>query len=269
MAIGLFAIAACGRFRGKKSVDASIDAPTEASVERAGDAAPEASSASGDAGDDASAEADAPEDAAPPAVERIPVPKDRPAVLVRGNDPGVVRTVFIPGICSNATVYLKSFPEAARAHGGVLAIDGEKPCGRESSGFRSFVYSPLVQKNRLLAAVAAAGLKAPEEGFTLVGYSAGASLAQFIHAKWPKLFPRVVIIAPPDDPDLNYLVRARAVVTMSCSRDVPQRMSDAARRLGRLEVPAKYIEMPGCLHGDVADAERVFGEAFDFLDGHR
>jgi hypothetical protein len=52
---------------------------------------------------------------------------------------------------------------------------------------------------------------------------------------------------------------------MSCSRDVPGRMRDAARRLVLAGVPATYLEMPGCTHGNLADGDRVFAAAFDWL----
>src|ERR1019366_2636642 len=57
-------------------------------------------------------------------VERVLVERDVPAALVRNRDGHPPRIVFLPGVCSNAYAYLLSFPEAARTHGGVLAIDG-------------------------------------------------------------------------------------------------------------------------------------------------
>jgi hypothetical protein len=43
-------------------------------------------------------------------------------------------------------------------------------------------------------------------------------------------------------------------------------MRDAARRIAAGGTPATYLEMPRCTHGNIADGERVFGEAFDWLD---
>ncbi len=53
---------------------------------------------------------------------------------------------------------------------------------------------------------------------------------------------------------------------MSCSLDVPYLMKAAAKSLTQVDVPATYLEMPKCTHGQLADGERVFGEAFDWLD---
>jgi len=59
---------------------------------------------------------------------------------------------------------------------------------------------------------------------------------------------------------------ARRVVMMSCARDVPARMKTAASRLEAKGVAARYLEMPGCTHGNIADGERSFGDAFGWLD---
>lgn len=65
----------------------------------------------------------------PAEVERFDVPGDRPASIVKSADGRPPRIVFLPGICSNGGAYLYSFAEAARAHGGAIAIDGDRPCG--------------------------------------------------------------------------------------------------------------------------------------------
>ena len=202
---------------------------------------------------------------APAKVEQVDVPRDSPASFVRGAPGTTMHTVFMPGVCSNAYAYLLSFPEAARAHGGVVAIDGDEPCPGVK-GFHSFSWAPGVQRARIEKALAAASVVVPKEGLTIVGYSAGASIAELMHQRWPDLFPRVVLIAPPVDPKVARLRDARAVVAMSCSWDVPYRMKAAVTALEKAHVPATYIEMPKCTHGNVADGERVFGEAFDFLD---
>ncbi len=210
--------------------------------------------------------------AAPPepaAVERVAVAGDRAAWMVRGKDGASPRIVFMPGICSSSYAYLMNFREAARAHGGVVAIDGDLPCGAANSGYHSFSWDPVRQRARLEKALVAAGVTAiPKEGLTVVGYSAGAGIGELIAARWPDRYSEVVLIGAPSDPSTVHLAGARAVVTMSCSRDVPARMKDAAKRLLARGVPASYLEMPGCTHGNIADGDRVFLEAFDWLDAN-
>jgi pimeloyl-ACP methyl ester carboxylesterase len=208
----------------------------------------------------------APEPPAPAVVERVAVPGDTAASFVRGPGGAPPRIVFMPGLCSNAYAYLLAFPEAARAHGGVVAIDGDLPCGAPNSGFRSFSWDPVRQRARLEKALVAAGVKSiPREGLTLVGYSAGAGIGELMVQRWPDRYARIVLIGSPSDPSTTHLAQARGVVTMSCSRDVPGRMKDAARRLEAKGVPASYLEMPGCTHGNITEGNRVFDEAFDWL----
>jgi pimeloyl-ACP methyl ester carboxylesterase len=171
----------------------------------------------------------------------------------------------MPGVCSTAYAYLLTFPEAARAHGGAVAIDGDQPCPGVPA-YHSFSWDPARQNARVEAALAAAGVEGRDaEGLTLVGYSAGADIGELMVRRWPKRYTRVVLIGAPSDPKPALVASAEAVVTMSCSRDVPGRMRDGARRIAAAGVPAVYLEMPGCTHGNITEGERVFSEAFDWL----
>jgi len=200
----------------------------------------------------------------PASVVSLPVDGDLPASLVKGAL--APKIVFLPGLCSNANAYLQGFPEAARAAGGVVAIDGEKPC---APGFRSFIRDPPKQHARIQAAFKAAGLDAfPAEGVTVVGYSQGASIAEDLVERWPQIYTRAVLLGSPKDPAVKRVKVARAIVTMSCSLDVPGRMKQAAKKLEALGVPAAYFEMPGCTHGNLAEGDRVFGEVFGWLAIH-
>jgi pimeloyl-ACP methyl ester carboxylesterase len=200
-------------------------------------------------------------------VEQLEVPNDGPLSMVRGAPGSKTHIVFMAGLCSSVYWYLVAFPEAARAHGGVVAVDGDQPCP-EMKGFHSYTWSPVLQRARIERALAAAGASAPTDGITLVGYSAGASIAELMHRRWPDAFPRLVLIAPPIDPVTQSLRKARGVVDVSCSLDVPYRMKAATKSLAKLGVPTTYVEMPKCTHGQMADGERAFTEAFDFLDVH-
>jgi hypothetical protein len=215
----------------------------------------------------ASASAALPPD--PPArVERLPIDHDVPAALVRGTHGALPHILFLPGVCSNIEGYLDAFPEAARAHGGVLGIDGDQAC---APNFRSFSWDPAKQDARFRAALLAAGLTDADVdagGFTLVGYSSGADIGQLMAQRWPERYTKLVLIGAPSDPMVARIARADAVVTMSCSRDVPGRMKDAARRIELAGIPSEYVEMPGCPHGYITDGEHVFGDTFDFLATH-
>jgi pimeloyl-ACP methyl ester carboxylesterase len=205
------------------------------------------------------------EPAGPPRIEPLLVPGDRAASMVRAKAGSAPLTVFVPGICSNASAYLHTFPEAARRQGGVVALEGDQACGN-SEGFRTFSWDAFRLHGRIEAALAAAGvIEVPREGITIVGYSQGAALAEQMVTRWPHRYARVVLIGAPTDPSPRNFGRTRALVTMSCDRDVPARMKQAAQATSRTGVPATYFEMPGCTHGSVGDAERVFDAAFEWM----
>lgn len=205
----------------------------------------------------------------PAVVERVLVPGDSPASVVFGPNGAPPRAVFLPGVCSNALGYLQSFQTAARDHGGIVAIDGDAPCPGGGPAFHTFTWDARRQHARIEAALAAAGVKEIDRaGLTVVGYSQGAAIAEQLVARWPDRYTRTVLIGSPQDPSAASLLAAAGVVTMSCSLDVTWRMKGAAAVLSRRGTPATYLEMPGCRHGGVAEAERVFGEAFDWLDAN-
>jgi predicted esterase len=208
----------------------------------------------------------APPPVAPARVERLLVPGDLNASVVRPSDSAAPVSVFMGGMCSNANAYLHTFPEAARKQGGVIAIEGDQPCGN-AVGFRTYSWDAARQHARVEAALAAAGLtEVPREGITLVGYSQGAALAEQMVQRWPERYSRVVLIGAPTDPSPKSLARARSVVTMACDRDgAAPRMKQAALSAKRAGTPSTYLEMPGCSHGNVTEGERVFQEAFDWL----
>jgi len=205
----------------------------------------------------------------PAIVEQAKVPSDKATSFVRGPKGSKRITVFMGGVCSNAFAYLSGFPEAARAQGGVVAIEGDLPCGGNNPQFHSFSWDAPKQHARVTAALTAAGVaQVPPEGITLIGYSAGAGIGEQMAERWPERYTRLVLIAAPVDPSTRRLSKARGVVTMACSLDVTARMRDAAKRLNKIGVPATYVEMPGCTHGNLAEGEDRMGQAFRFLDEH-
>lgn len=215
-----------------------------------------------------------PSDASPPAppvpppparVESLAIQGDLPVSIVRSLEGRPPRVVFFPGLCSNAGAYLHGFAGAARAHGGAIAIDGDRPCGNQKD-FHSITSDPTHEEPRIRAALAAAGVS--DDGasdIVWVGYSLGATLIENLVKKDPGRYRRAVLIGSPRDPRRDRLEKARAVATMSCSLDVPGRMKRASQMLASIGVASSYFEMPGCTHGNLAEGDRVFGEVFDWM----
>lgn len=212
--------------------------------------------------------ADAPSTiAAPRPIYATRVPGDLPAFSVDGARGEKPVTVFLHGLCGHGLYYLQTFENAARAAGGVLAVQGDIACS--TGGYRQYSWDAGKLNARIEATLAAAGHRdIPKEGITVIGYSQGAALAEQLVERWPDRYPRAVLIGSPNDPSPKRLARARGIVTMSCSFDVTVRMKKASVDLAKAGVPSTYVQMPGCTHGAVADGERAFGEALGFLRDH-
>lgn len=201
-------------------------------------------------------------------VDQVPVPGDRPAVVVNAATGEPPTMVFLPGICSNVLGYVQAIQGTAHAHGGIVGLDGDAPCG-DSKDFHSFSWDAGKLHARIDAALAAAGRTTmPRGGLVLVGYSQGAALGERLVAKYPERYARVVLIGAPTEPSAASFTKARAVATMSCQRDVPWKMKAASQRIAAVHVPSAYFEMPDCRHGMMGDGERVFQETFEWLDAN-
>lgn len=262
-AVTLLGLVACRPAESRRAI--AEPAPAETATTTTATASPSGAPMPAQAGPVQTVESAPPSPPPPARVEHLLVPGDRVASIVRSSDGAPPLTVFLPGVCSNGGAYLHTFPEAARKQGGVVAIEGDQPCGG-STEFRTFSWDAARQHARVEAALAAAGLtEVPREGITIVGYSQGAALAEQMVQRWPGRYARIVLIGAPSNPSPKNLARARALATMSCDRDVPARMKQAAQAATRAGVPATYFEMPGCTHGNVTEGERIFDEAFGWL----
>jgi len=150
----------------------------------------------------------------------------------------------------------------------VVAIEGDQPCPG-APGFHSFTWDATKQHDRIEMALAAAGVtEIPASGLTLIGYSQGASIAEQLAVRFPERYSRIVLIGQPGDPQPSDFKRSRAVVTMSCSLDVPYRMKPASKAIEAAGTPSTYVQMPGCSHGNIADGDLSFDTVFGWLDAH-
>jgi pimeloyl-ACP methyl ester carboxylesterase len=191
-----------------------------------------------------------------------------PAYVVRGRDKTVARTVFLSGSCTTPVRYITAFRTAAAEHGGLVALQGDKPC---RDGSRRWGPDSVATSARIEAALHAAGVGGSNEeltDITIVGYSQGAERAEWLAHRFPAKYTRFVLMAGPVVPSGNRMSSARAVVTLAGYGDVRENMADGAKRLRRSSIPAIYMELPGGTHhGELSPAvDAVVGQAFAWLD---
>jgi predicted esterase len=248
----------------------------------AGDAGTHASasaSASADADARANADAVAIKDAARPRTEKddpdrdsideVEVEGDLPVYVVRtAKGVATARAVFLTGSCTTPLTYLRAFRQAAAEHGGIVALQGDRPC---RDGSRRWSPDTVGTSARIEAALRAAGIEDAND-VTLVGYSQGAERAEWLAHRFPAKYTRFVLMAGPIVPSRVRFENARAVVTLAGYGDVRENMAGGAKRLRRAAIHALYMELPGGArgrHGELPlSADRVVARAFDWLDSN-
>lgn len=223
-------------------------------------ALPESGAPPPEAAPPAPADADAPR---PPAhVEDLVVPGDLTAFLVRRTSAPAHAMLYLSGGCTHPGGYVQAFQYTAAAHGDLVGLQGDVPCG---GPYRRWSTDLVRLHQRVQAAFGAAGLAA--EDVLVIGYSQGAERAEQLAARWPERYRRLILIASPVAPSARRLARAEAVVTMAGSYDSSlARMREAPRVLASAKVPATFVLLPGARHGQMgADPEVTMTSALDFV----
>ena len=198
-------------------------------------------------------------------VEELAVPDDLPAFVVRGKPDGV-RIAFLHGLCGNPYAYALSFRHAAARVGTLVAIQGNMSCG---PGFRDWSSPPARVDARIEAAFRALGDTSELRDLIVIGYSSGGTFAELLVMRNPERYARAILIANPRAPALYRLRKARAVVMMAGERDRHDLMKAGMRDLAAKSIPTTFLVLPGATHGEMGhDAERVMGEALDWLVAH-
>ena len=206
---------------------------------------------------------------APVRTEDVAVPGDLSAVVVRGGRADGVRMVFLSGMCTHPGGYVMAFEHAAAAHGELVAVQGDLPCGSDAT-MRRWSSDLGELDRRIDAAFAAAGFGAPED-VLVIGYSQGAERAEHLVGRFPDKYTRAILMASPIRPSAARLGRARAVVTMAGTYDMSKpRMRDAVSMLERAGVSADFVEIPEAHHGGMGtEPELMMDRALDFVAAER
>ncbi|MDI1450764.1 hypothetical protein [Polyangium sp. 6x1] len=203
--------------------------------------------------------------ALPVEVYTLNIPDDLPGFAVPGPDGANPKMLFLHGMCSAGVGDVQAFQFAANEHGGILAIRGDTPCD-DAGVLRRHSFDLDKLDARIRAAFEVSGGVADD--LVLVGHSQGAYLGERLAEQWPQRYSRLVLIGAPTEPSAARLRHVRGAVMVSGEYDVTTRMKQAATELQSAGIPATYLEMPGAKHGQMGDAERVFGEAFTWLEAN-
>ncbi|HTJ81692.1 MAG TPA: hypothetical protein VL400_08195 [Polyangiaceae bacterium] len=229
-------------------------APPPSSAEGSTNAAPAPATVSGDA-------PTAPDELR---VETLKPRGDRKVLVV----PGETRTaiVYLHGRCGDPTAF-EAWAPAGRKFGTILSLEGDVKC---KGGRTKWAGDVARLDARITAAIAQAraelGLDIAEEPRVVVGYSQGSLRAEALATRFPKRYPRAVLIAGPRAPKDTSLGSTEAVLFLVGDHDVRGPLHEAAEKLEAHGKNARYLELKDARHGDYGSSPLpTVTEGFDWL----
>jgi predicted esterase len=232
-----------------------VPAPAPAPAEDAVAPAPAADEPPADVGRCSTVPPLLPNGAAPPAPPHepvgrdVPVPGDRAAYVLPGEegDPRVI--IYLPGMCGDATA-ADHFRDAAKAHGTLIAVRGDTECPNGRFKWRD---DPAKIQGRIRAAFAQVNAQLGGtlrlEQALLFGYSQGADRAERLAALYPRQYPRVVLGGPPQKASPTRLARAARVAFLGGELETTENMRvgyDALRAAG---ITTRFFTLECAYHG--------------------
>lgn len=219
------------------------------------------------------------------AVEAASPVAELPATLEVGRfhslqvDQGQIEVLHAPAAIRRALIYLhgacgdihaaKAFTDVLQRYATLIALRGERSCGRADRYYWSGRVEPLMQRiDQALDAVASlrAGLLDTRE-VVLFGYSQGSQVAQLLTERWPERFPEVILGGVPSTPSVSALRHARSVALIGGSRELLTPMRRGAWLLEHNQIRTQLFVLKGARHGSFGstpsqDLARVFSWLF-------
>jgi predicted esterase len=213
-----------------------------------------------------------PDGSVPPAPPHTPlgqdvqVPGDRPVYVLPGNagDPRVI--VYLHGMCGDTTA-ADHFHEAVRAHGTLIAVRGDTPC--ENGRFKWRDDASKIQARIRAAFEQVKALRGGEltlERALLFGYSQGADRAEKLAARYPQLYPRIVLGGPPMKASPLKLARAQRVAILGGELETTETMRAGFDALQAAGIASRLFTLECAYHGYFgADPETQLSEVLDWV----
>jgi predicted esterase len=174
-------------------------------------------------------------------------------------------------VCGNPLAF-QSWAKAAAAHATFISMRGDLKCEKRKRRYKwSYNFKGLDQRiDRVIAA--ANELRGDdakpldESEVVLIGYSQGAHRVETMAHRYPKRYPRVVIIAPAREPDPFKLRKSERILLIAGEKDAKKHIRKGYEKLKKNGATAKYLELPGARHGEYGpEAQRVMAEGLDWL----
>jgi pimeloyl-ACP methyl ester carboxylesterase len=210
--------------------------------------------------------AELPEGVVPGETVVMPVPNDKPALVIHAAAENRRAIVYLPGLCGNVRA-VEAWKEAAVRSGTLVGLLGDRPCGggRYKWGKKLDVIQARIER-ALVAVKAARGGALDIEHPLLFGYSQGADRAEHLAELYPQKYRRVVLGGSPHEPTLRHLGDTQVIAVFGGELETFGHMQAGAEVLAAAGKPAHFFLFPRAKHGDFGpEGNRVMGELFTWL----
>jgi len=189
---------------------------------------------------------------------------DRRVLVVPGETKTAI--VYLHGRCGDPTAF-EAWAAAGRKFGTILSLEGDVKC---KNGRTKWSGDIAHLDARIDAAMALArselGVELDDAPRVVVGYSQGSLRAESLATRFPKRYPRAVLIAGPRAPKPTSLGATEAVLFLVGDHDVRGPLRDAALKLQAHGRNARYLELRDARHGDYGSSPLpTVTEGFDWL----
>ncbi|HYJ09657.1 MAG TPA: hypothetical protein VEX18_11625 [Polyangiaceae bacterium] len=196
----------------------------------------------------------------------VPVPGDKPALVIHAPAANRRAIIYLHGLCGNVRA-VEAWRQAAVASGTLISLLGDRPCGggRYHWGKKLEVIEARIER-ALQAVQAARGGLLDSERPVLFGYSQGADRAEALVARQPKRYRLVVLGGASREPKLRHLGDATAVAVFGGELETWGHMRAGAEVLAAAGKTARFFLFPKAKHGEFGpDGNRVMSEVFTWL----
>jgi pimeloyl-ACP methyl ester carboxylesterase len=198
----------------------------------------------------------------------VPVPGDKPVLVVHGPAPNQRAIVYLHGMCGNVRA-VNQWKTAAAHHGTLIGLLGDRACGAGRFKWSKKVEPIQARIDRAVEAVRAArgGLLDVSE-LVLFGYSQGADRASLLARRFPSRYRRVVLGGPSHEPKLANLGDTQAVAVFGGELETTWHMRTGAEVLAAAGKPARFFLLPSAKHGEYGpEGNRVIDEVLSWVLG--
>lgn len=207
---------------------------------------------------------------APGAVETVDVEGDRAAIVVVGDGDKAKRPiVHLHGTCAVARTNVESWASVARAHGSIVALEGDTACP-DGIGGRTWRADPAAIEQRIDAALdavrAVRGVPLERDQVVIVADDIGAMSALALAARAPARFSRLVLNALPDAAPAYELQGVKAVAVLATDREPQDKARRSSEALSAAKIASRLWTLPGATHSDYGlSGARIIGDALAFV----